>query len=112
VLNPGGKFVFHVPNAEGIFGTRIRYSDITHEQSFTLTSAIQLLRAVGFCNISGHEDKPIPHGVKRAVRRLIWEIGTIPFRLLLLAENGTGGAILSQNMLVVAYKPDASRIAC
>ena len=31
VLRPGGRIVAHVPNAEGIFGSYIRYGDLTHE---------------------------------------------------------------------------------
>lgn len=34
-LNKGGKILIHIPNAEGIFGMRIRYRDLTHELAFT-----------------------------------------------------------------------------
>ena len=104
VLRPSGRCVIHVPNAEGIFGMRMRYGDLTHEQGFTPSSASQLLTTVGFVRISAHEDKPIPHGVKSAARRLLWEVGTLGPRLLLAAETGGRGFILSQNMLVVAHK--------
>jgi len=104
VLSPGGKCVIHVPNAEGIFGMRVRYGDLTHEQSFTPSSASQLLTTVGFGTISFHEDKPIPHGVMSAARRLIWELGTLGPRLLLAAETCGKRFILTQNMLVVAHK--------
>ena len=104
VLSPGGKCLIHVPNAEGIFGMRIRYGDLTHEQSFTPLSASQLLTTIGFCKISAYEDKPIPHGVKSIARRLIWDLGTLGHRLLLAAETGGTRFILSQNMLIVAHK--------
>jgi SAM-dependent methyltransferase len=108
VLGSGGRCIIHVPNAEGIFGMRIRYGDLTHEQSFTPCSASQLLTAIGFCKISAYEDKPIPHGIKSVLRRLIWEVGTLGYRLLLAAETGGTRFILSQSMLVVADKAPAA----
>ncbi len=105
VMAPGGKCLIHVPNAEGIFGMRIRYGDITHEQSFTPSSVRQLLNTTGFQQITIYEEKPILHGWKSSARRLIWELGTVSYRLLLAAETGTRGCILSQNMLVIVRKP-------
>jgi 2-polyprenyl-3-methyl-5-hydroxy-6-metoxy-1,4-benzoquinol methylase len=104
VLRPGGKCLIHVPNAEGIFGMRVRYGDLTHEQSFTPTSARQLLNTIGFWKITAHEDKPVPHGLMSIGRRLVWEAGTFPYRLLLAAETSDTHFVLSQNMLVVAHK--------
>ncbi len=104
LLTPGGRLILHVPNAEGLFGMRIRYGDLTHEQSFTRSSTRQLLMAIGFDTLCCYEDKPVIHGFTSLLRRLIWEVGTLHYRLLLLAETGAGGAILSQNMLVVATK--------
>ena len=104
LLKPGGKLLLHIPNAEGLFGMRVRYGDLTHEQCFTPNSVRQLLHTVGFQQFRCHEDKPVIHGLLSAVRRAVWELGTLPFRLLLLAETGTGRAVLSQNMLVVATK--------
>ncbi|WP_375448118.1 class I SAM-dependent methyltransferase [uncultured Fibrella sp.] len=103
-LKPGGKLIMHVPNAEGLFGMRIRYGDLTHEQCFTTTSVQQLLKTVGFNAIICKEEKPVVHGLISLLRRVIWELGTLNYRLLLLAETGLTGSILSQNMLVVATK--------
>jgi cyclopropane fatty-acyl-phospholipid synthase-like methyltransferase len=35
VLAPGGVCLVHVPNAEGLYGMRIRYGDFTHELAFS-----------------------------------------------------------------------------
>ena len=43
VLKPGGKCIAHVPNAEGIFGMRVRFGDMTHEQAFTKISRTVVL---------------------------------------------------------------------
>jgi len=109
VLRPGGQLLAHVPNAEGLFGMRVRYGDFTHEVSFTPRSIASVLTTVGFQRIWCLEDKPIPHSVMSMIRRVIWEIGTLPFRVLLAAETGRRSFILSQNMLVGARRPDSDR---
>jgi 2-polyprenyl-3-methyl-5-hydroxy-6-metoxy-1,4-benzoquinol methylase len=101
-LKDGGRLIIHVPNAEGIFGMRVRYGDFTHELCFTPQSIQQVLLASGFEDIAVYEDKPLVHGAKSLVRSLLWRLLTLRERLLLLAETGTAGHILSQNMLVVA----------
>jgi SAM-dependent methyltransferase len=104
VLANGGVCIAHMPNAEGLFGMRIRYGDFTHEQAFTAQSSRQVFRAVGFSRVSCHEDKPVVHGPISFARRVIWDAGTLPYRVLLAAETGSWGAILSQNLLVRAVK--------
>ena len=101
-LKDGGRAIIHVPNAEGIFGMRVRYGDFTHELCFTPQSIRQVLRACGFEDVAVYEDKPLVHGTKSLVRSVLWRLLTLRERLLLLAETGTTGHILSQNMLVVA----------
>ncbi|TWU47529.1 dTDP-3-amino-3,6-dideoxy-alpha-D-glucopyranose N,N-dimethyltransferase [Rubripirellula tenax] len=103
-LNPGGRVIIHVPNAEGLYGMRIRYGDFTHELAFTPRSIKQVLTTLGFRNVECFEDQPIAHGLASSIRRVIWKIGTLPHRLLLTAETGSRHFILSQNMLVVAEK--------
>ncbi|WP_201492892.1 class I SAM-dependent DNA methyltransferase [Rubrivivax sp. A210] len=103
-LVPEGRLVIHVPNAEGLFGMRVRYGDLTHETAFTPQSISQLLRATGFTDIRCDEDRPQVHGLKSAVRRALWHGLTAPVRLLLAAETGCLGHVLSQNMLVQARK--------
>jgi 2-polyprenyl-3-methyl-5-hydroxy-6-metoxy-1,4-benzoquinol methylase len=103
-LRPGGRLVIHVPNAEGIFGMRVRYGDFTHETAYTSQSIAQVLRVCGFERIETFEDRPIVHGVKSLVRHWLWRLLTLRERLLLLAETGSSNAILSQNMIVVAHR--------
>jgi 2-polyprenyl-3-methyl-5-hydroxy-6-metoxy-1,4-benzoquinol methylase len=106
VLAPGGICIGHVPNAGGIFGARIRYGDLTHEQAFTASSVSQMFGALRFGKTVCFEDKPVIHGVKSLVRRILWELGSAPVRLLFIAETGGGGAILSQNLLFVARRQE------
>jgi SAM-dependent methyltransferase len=104
VLPLGGVCIGHVPNAEGIFGARIRYGDLTHEQAFTPSSLSQLFGSLKFGNVQCFEDKPHVHGLKSLVRRTLWEVGSAPVRLLFTAETGASGVILSQNLLFVARR--------
>lgn len=103
-LKQNGSVIVHVPNAEGIFGMRIRYGDLTHENSFTSQSMNQVLAACGFTSVTCHEDKPIPHGLKSLIRAILWKVLSFPFRLLFAAETGNTHMILTQNMLVIAHK--------
>ncbi len=104
VLRPNGFVVLHVPNAEGIFGSKIRYSDLTHEMAYTHKSLAQLCRTVGFAMFESYEDKPIVHGFMSLIRRVIWEIGSSGLRLLHAAESGHFDIKLSQNILFKAIR--------
>jgi hypothetical protein len=104
VMKTGGTLVAHVPNAEGLFGMRIRYGDLTHERAFGPKSAEQLFRTIGFTNVQCFEDRPKVHGVNSLVRRILWDTGTLPHRLLLLAETGRRDFVLSQSMLITVRK--------
>jgi hypothetical protein len=106
VLRPGGRLVLHVPNAEGIFGSRIFWSDFTHEMAFTREGLRQLTQACGFASLECREDLPAVHGVKSFVRRLSWSVLRAFFRLVHIAETGDPGSslILTQNLLAVARK--------
>ena len=104
VLKAGGRCIVHVPNAEGIYGMRIRYGDLTHEQAFTPQSLQQAFTTIGFSSVACFEDRPTIHGAFSLVRAVVWAVGTLPHRLLLTAETGRRQFILSQNLLAVAYK--------
>ncbi len=104
ILKPGGRCIAHVPNAEGLFGMRIRYGDLTHEMAFAPKSAQQLFATIGFEKVQCHEDRPVPHSLKSLVRRIVWDVFTLVPRLLLTAETGETRFVLSQNMLIVADK--------
>ena len=101
VMGPRGMCIGHVPNAGGIFGMAIRYGDVTHEQAFTPGSLSQVFGCFGFC-VECFEDKPAFRGLLSSARRMIWEAGTAPIRLLRTAEKGTVRHILSDNLLCVA----------
>lgn len=102
VLKPNGFCIAHVPNAEGLYGMRVRYGDMTHEQAFTPRSATQMFLTAGFHEIQCYEDKPVVHGIASLMRRIIWDVGTLYDRMLLTAETGVKAGVLSQNMVIKA----------
>ncbi len=106
VLRKGGKWIIHTANGESLFGGRMRYADFTHELAFTRISITQLLKSSGFSNVICYEDTPIPHGIKSAVRWLLWKAIRGMLRLYLAVETGPRekACIFSQNFLTVSSK--------
>jgi SAM-dependent methyltransferase len=108
ILRPNGRLVMHLPNAEGIFGNRIRYDDLTHEMAFTKTSLRQVLGACGFSSLRCYEDEPVPHGVISFARFVLWQVCRAFFVFLHSVETGQfawNAVLLTQNLTAVAVKP-------
>jgi 2-polyprenyl-3-methyl-5-hydroxy-6-metoxy-1,4-benzoquinol methylase len=106
VLRSNGRWIIHTPNAESLFGARMRYGDFTHELAFTRESISQLLFSSGFARVDCYEDAPVVHGVVSAVRYLLWKAIRTGLRFLLAVETGDVGpnAIFSQNLFAIAIK--------
>ena len=106
VLKPAGRVIIHTCNAGSPFGMLMRYGDITHQRAFTKNSIEQILRTHNFIDIRCIESVPVIHGLKSAARAMLWKIMRSFLSLFLLAEMGTAeGAILTQNFLIVAFRP-------
>jgi cyclopropane fatty-acyl-phospholipid synthase-like methyltransferase len=103
-LDTNGKLLIHVPNAVSPFHGRIRYGDYTHEQAFTQSSITQLLSAGGFAEINCFEESPIVHGIRSAIRWMIWKASRTLMSIVYMAETGVINEIFSQNFVAVAYK--------
>jgi hypothetical protein len=84
---------------------RTRYWDITHELSFTPSSITQVLLASGFIDVQILEYGPVVHGIKSALRMVVWQIIRLMLRLYLLAEVGsTMDRVFTQDMRVVTRR--------
>ena len=72
----------------------------------SIPSIAQLLRACDFARVECHEDRPVPHGLRSAVRAALWPVLRGAMRLALAIETGESGreAIFSQCLLAVAHK--------
>jgi 2-polyprenyl-3-methyl-5-hydroxy-6-metoxy-1,4-benzoquinol methylase len=99
VLRMGGTIIGHVPNANGVFGMKIRYGDLTHVQAFNEKSLNQLFKTIGFDEIKVVEDKPMSSGLFKSVaRNILWELITFQFRFLHYIESGEKRIALSSNL--------------
>jgi SAM-dependent methyltransferase len=106
VLRPGGLWIVHAPNAESPLFGRTRYGDLTHELAVTAESLSQLVFSSGFRSIECFEEAPVCHGVKSALRWVLWKFFRSVLSLYLAAESGDAGlrAIFSQSLLGVVRK--------
>ena len=106
VLRDGGKWLIHCPNGESPFVSRILFGDFTHEHIYTRTSISQLLLSSGFSSVRSYEDKPVVHGFKSVIRRILWGFVRMLLRFYITVETGSAekDGIFSQNFLTVAVK--------
>ena len=106
-LKPGGRLILRAPNADGLFGAKILYSDFTHELAFTPTSIRQVLAAAGFERIEVRPEGPRVHGLISVARWVAWKLVAASLLLCLGAETGRiQGHILTQNLIAAARKPE------
>lgn len=104
-LLPRGRLLAVVPNSLSIFGARVRYADITHEQSFTPESVVQILNHVGLEPVAILERGPIIHGVKSGLRWLSWQfIRGLIFGYHLVETADYRWRVYTQDMRIVAQK--------
>jgi 2-polyprenyl-3-methyl-5-hydroxy-6-metoxy-1,4-benzoquinol methylase len=103
-LKKGGKLIIQTPNSAGIFGSRYRYHDFSHEVSFTENSLRQIMLISNFSIVGFYETKPVAHGFKSLIRVILWELSRAMIKFLLLIETGSAENVLTQNIIAVGYK--------
>ncbi len=104
-LRPGGRVFIQVPNAEALFGARLRYADFTHEIAFTRSSIAQVLRV---CRFDEVRVGALPPGF-RGWRGLLWRAVERFYRAMLYAELGKTECILTQDLFAVATRAAPER---
>lgn len=105
VLREEGKWILHTPNGEALFSGRSYFWDFTHQTSFTRNSISQFLKSAGFFQVDCYQDSIVVHGLKSALRWLIWEVARFVLRIILTAETGNwDNYILTQNFLTIGIK--------
>lgn len=103
-LNPGGMLILQVPNSEGLFGARLRYSDFTHEVSFTSASLRQLLSVSGFLSVLFKETGPVPHGLPSFFRWIVWRGLKTLIKMYFLIEDGATTGVYTQILIACAKR--------
>ncbi|MCR4295731.1 MAG: class I SAM-dependent methyltransferase [Elusimicrobia bacterium] len=103
-LKPGGTFLWRAPNADGPFGMRVRYADLTHELAFTKGSAWQLMKAGGFDEITVVPETPVVTGARSLLRWLLWQPLKAAAKVYLFAESYAQDSLLTANLIVRARR--------
>ena len=101
----GGQVLIQVPNGLAPLSPNY-YGDVTHVRLYSPKTMGQLLVMSGFTQHTHHELPPIAHGVKSAIRKVLWKGVFQPLiKGYLLAANGESmGGIYTSNFLTVATK--------
>lgn len=104
-LKPGGTFLCHTVNADGIAWGRMRYIDLTHEQAFTRYSLAQAFQATGFARSEFHPVWPHDRGLLGAA---VYHATRFLVGLVHHSESGSGvlnnDHIVSSSLLAKAVK--------
>jgi 2-polyprenyl-3-methyl-5-hydroxy-6-metoxy-1,4-benzoquinol methylase len=93
-LCPGGRFVCQVPNLAAFYSP-LFYMDFSHETPFTAPSLKQALQLAQFDSIRVLPVGPVAHGVKSAVRSILWKGITACLRFVQTIEGGPPDALCS-----------------
>ena len=109
-LRPGGRLILQTPNAETPWAAAVRYGDFTHEVCFDFNSLGRLMRLIGFSNITGREQGPVPKGysVAASVRYILWQFVRLSLQFYNVVETGrVGSGIYTRAFLVSGLKQRA-----
>jgi SAM-dependent methyltransferase len=86
-LAPGGRFLCQVPNLAAFY-TPLFFMDFTHQTPFTASSLKQALEMAGFANVRVYAMGPVAHGVRSAVRCVLWKGMAAGLRAIQTIEGG------------------------
>lgn len=86
-LRPGGMFLCQVPGAPTFYLPHF-YMDFTHETPFAPGSLKQALEMAGFINVRVSGMAPVVHGVRSAVRFVLWKLIEAGLRFVQTVEAG------------------------
>jgi hypothetical protein len=103
-LNEGGTIIIHTPNGDGLFHQHIIYGDLTHLTIFNSNSLSQILRFVGFKNITCLETGPTSKNIFGVIRLFLWRIIKIFIKAIRIIETGGSENILTQDFICIAKK--------
>ena len=91
-LKEGGSIIIQTPNADSPWGLMYRYGDITHEIAFGPDALAHVMRVTGFEHFEARECAPFVHGLKSAVRFVLWRMIRALLMIWNLAEIGNAGS--------------------
>lgn len=104
-LKPGGRLLLRTPNLDAPMASVFAQGDFTHENYLNASSLEQVLKAVGFTQVSLQpSDMKVAGLAKELLRRLSFALLTVRLKWTLFATGrSTRGVLLSPNMIAIAY---------
>ena len=104
-LRPGGIFIVRTPCADGPFGSRDVWNDLTHKWAATSTLLRTILVMSGFERVQVLDERPQPYNILNRIRLLGFYPARALASLLLVALGITPPAVWSSSMWAVGYAP-------
>jgi len=101
----GGRLLIQTANGAGLFPGQVIHGDLTHQSIFTPESLAQLLRSVGFSDLSFYETGPIPLRVRGKLDVALWSVIKAIANTVRHIETGKRQAIWTENFICRAFKP-------
>lgn len=102
-LTDGGWIILSTPNAASPMFGYSRYGDFTHEVCFSPSCLRQTLLLFGFRRVEFREVKPYSHGIRSAIRSVLWSLlrlGLLAWNLIEIGHDG--GGVFTRNFLTRA----------
>lgn len=108
-LKPGGCFLAHTTNTDGLLWGRMRYIDFTHETGFTRYSLSQLFTVTGFVEHEFYPDEPLGTGLRGLACKALWAAYKLALGVFYSMEGGSGirrnDHIFSSSVIAKTRKP-------
>ena len=104
-LNDNGLLIIQTPNAESPWFGAVAFGDFTHEWFYTPSSLEDILLKSGFKNYEVKASKPVFTSLKSSIRKILWELINIKYKIENLSETGSiGSGIYSRVFLACVNK--------
>lgn len=105
-LKPEGGVLFRTPNMDAPLTSLYSYGDFTHECLLNKSSALQVMKSVGFSESSVHESMIHVQGaLKEFIRSLTWGFVLFYIKLILFSSGRTWkDVVFSPNLIIVGKK--------
>jgi len=104
-MRPGGRLIIQTANGAGLLPGQVIYGDLTHQTIFTPESLGQLLRSVGFQNLTFYETGPVPVRVRGRLDVALWAAVKVIANTVRHIETGKRQTIWTENFICRAFRP-------
>jgi 2-polyprenyl-3-methyl-5-hydroxy-6-metoxy-1,4-benzoquinol methylase len=102
-LHPRGRLLIQTANGAGILPGQVIYGDLTHLTIFTPQSLGQLLRPVGFSELTFYETGPVPIRLRGKLDLAAWLAIKACLNAVRRIETGKRQAIWTENFICRAF---------